>query len=103
MCYLDSSNKQVCSACKTNFIFDYKGICNQCPTNCQTCFFGGYYQSKSVNWSELSAKELSLIDFDSLDKTTEYLIMCSQCASLYTITTDYTGCEKCGINCSQCY
>jgi len=34
MCYLDSSNKQVCSACKTNFIFDYKGICNKCPTNC---------------------------------------------------------------------
>ncbi|KAL4486478.1 hypothetical protein ABPG72_018432 [Tetrahymena utriculariae] len=102
-CQKMSDGQEQCLSCKPKYALNYLYQCKECPINCTSCFYGGYYNQKSVNWSLLiSSQSIGNINFSRLSFS-EYQLLCQQCKSTYVVTNDYTGCEKCGNNCLQCY
>ncbi|KAL4466452.1 hypothetical protein ABPG73_019070 [Tetrahymena malaccensis] len=97
------NNRKICQTCQYKYTLNYLNQCEPCPDNCLNCFYGGYYNQQSVNWSQILADgNQGNIDF-SLLNTDQYRILCSLCSSKYVVTKDYKQCETCGNNCQQCY
>ncbi|KAL4487634.1 hypothetical protein ABPG72_017423 [Tetrahymena utriculariae] len=97
------NNKKICKTCQYKYALSYLNQCEPCPEKCLSCFYGGYYNQQSVNWSQILAdRNPGNIDFSILS-ITQYRILCSLCSSQYVVTKDYTDCELCGDKCLQCY
>ncbi|KAL4468245.1 hypothetical protein ABPG73_014167 [Tetrahymena malaccensis] len=102
-CQKTSNGQEQCLSCKSKYALNYSYQCMACPSNCTSCFYGGYYNQKTINWSQLiSSQSIGNIDFSKLSFS-EYQLLCQQCEPLYVVTKDYSGCEKCGNKCLQCY
>ncbi|EWS72116.1 transmembrane protein, putative (macronuclear) [Tetrahymena thermophila SB210] len=97
------NNIKICLTCEYGYALSYLNSCQPCPDNCLSCFYGGYYNEQSVNWSQILANTQQWnIDFSKLS-TTQYSILCSLCSPQFIVTKDYSGCEPCGIKCFSCY
>ncbi|EAR82891.2 transmembrane protein, putative (macronuclear) [Tetrahymena thermophila SB210] len=97
------NNIKVCRTCEYKYALSYLNQCEPCPENCLSCFYGGYYNQQSVNWSQILENGQQVdIDFSKLS-IAQYSILCSLCSSQFVVTKDYSGCEPCGDKCFSCY